>query len=80
MDDLASMIGVMPNMQQLLLRNTQLGIKCILGPLKACQYRMVGEHKWDEAENVIGLRTFACAYKEIFYAFIAIAIAILWLW
>lgn len=53
MDNLATKIGVKPSIITLLKKNLKLGLKCIFGPNLPYQYRLTGEHNWEDAKNAI---------------------------
>ncbi|XP_060088550.1 flavin-containing monooxygenase 5-like [Heteronotia binoei] len=53
MDELASQIGVKPNVRSLFLTNPKLAWKVFAGPCTPYQYRLQGPGKWDGAEKAI---------------------------
>ncbi|KAL5017098.1 hypothetical protein ScPMuIL_006687 [Solemya velum] len=53
MDELASIIGVRPNLYRLFWQKPSLAFKCLFGPCVPAQYRLTGPGKWDGAERVI---------------------------
>ncbi|KAL5017097.1 hypothetical protein ScPMuIL_006686 [Solemya velum] len=53
MDEIASMIGVKPNLIQLFKEDPSLAVKCFFGPCVPSQYRLVGPGKWNGAKPTI---------------------------
>ncbi|NXE04196.1 FMO3 monooxygenase, partial [Lophotis ruficrista] len=53
MDQLASAIGVKPNMLKLLLTDPRLALEIIFGPCTPYQFRLVGPGKWNGARKAI---------------------------
>nr|XP_056699984.1 flavin-containing monooxygenase 5-like [Euleptes europaea] len=53
MDELASLIGVKPNIRSLLLTNPKLAWEVFFGPCTPFQYRLQGPGKWAGAEKAI---------------------------
>ncbi|KAJ6655427.1 hypothetical protein lerEdw1_005127 [Lerista edwardsae] len=53
MDEVASLIGVKPNVWSLFFTNPKLAWEVFFGPCTAYQYRLQGPGKWDEAGKVI---------------------------
>uniref|UniRef100_A0AC34R4I8 Flavin-containing monooxygenase n=1 Tax=Panagrolaimus sp. JU765 TaxID=591449 RepID=A0AC34R4I8_9BILA len=52
MNNLASKIGVKPSVCSFL-TSPKFGLKCVFGPNLPYQYRLRGEHTWDDARNAI---------------------------
>jgi len=53
MDELASAIGVKPNVLKLLLTDPQLALEVFFGPCSPYQYRLMGPGKWSGARKAI---------------------------
>nr|UZZ64698.1 tAncFMO1-4 [synthetic construct] len=53
MDELASFIGVKPNILSLFLTDPKLALEVFFGPCTPYQYRLTGPGKWDGARNAI---------------------------
>ncbi|KAL8177375.1 UNVERIFIED_CONTAM: dimethylaniline monooxygenase [Gekko kuhli] len=53
MDELASMIGVKPNIPLLFLTDPKLAVQVYFGPCSPYQFRLTGPGKWDGARNAI---------------------------
>uniref|UniRef100_A0A8D0HFP4 Dimethylaniline monooxygenase [N-oxide-forming] n=1 Tax=Sphenodon punctatus TaxID=8508 RepID=A0A8D0HFP4_SPHPU len=52
-DQLASSIGIKPNVPALFLKDPKLAMKIFFGPCTAYQYRLTGPGKWDGARSAI---------------------------
>ncbi|KAJ6653880.1 hypothetical protein lerEdw1_008628 [Lerista edwardsae] len=52
-DEIASFIGIKPNVPALLLQDPKLAFKIFFGPCTAYQYRLSGPGKWDGARSAI---------------------------
>lgn len=57
MDEIATAIGVKPNMKELFLGDPLLALRCLCGPCVPAQYRLKGPGKWDGAKNAIETAT-----------------------
>ncbi|XP_055275625.1 dimethylaniline monooxygenase [N-oxide-forming] 4 isoform X1 [Moschus berezovskii] len=53
LDDLASLIGVKPNVPLLFIKDPRLAWEVFFGPCTPYQYRLMGPGKWDGARNAI---------------------------
>ncbi|XP_061895037.1 flavin-containing monooxygenase 5-like [Entelurus aequoreus] len=53
MDEIATMLGVRPNIGRLLLTDPKLGLNLLNGPITPCQYRLKGPGKWAGARQAI---------------------------
>lgn len=53
LDDLASFIGVKPNIPLLFIKDPRLAWEVFFGPCTPYQYRLMGPGKWDGARNAI---------------------------
>lgn len=53
LDDLASFIGVKPNVPLLFIKDPRLAWEVFFGPCTPYQYRLMGPGKWDGARNAI---------------------------
>ncbi|XP_060088582.1 flavin-containing monooxygenase 3-like [Heteronotia binoei] len=53
MDELASVIGVKPNIPLLFLTDPKLAVQVYFGPCSPYQFRLTGPGKWDGARNAI---------------------------
>nr|UZZ64696.1 tAncFMO1-5 [synthetic construct] len=53
MDELASLIGVKPNLLSLFLTDPKLALEVFFGPCTPYQYRLTGPGKWDGARKAI---------------------------
>ncbi|XP_054837409.1 flavin-containing monooxygenase 3-like [Eublepharis macularius] len=53
MDELASVIGVKPNVPLLFLTDPKLALQVYFGPCSPYQFRLMGPGKWDGARNAI---------------------------
>ncbi|KAH0618186.1 hypothetical protein JD844_017185 [Phrynosoma platyrhinos] len=53
MDEVASLVGVKPNIWSLLLTDPKLAWEVMFGPCTPYQYRLQGPGKWDEARKAI---------------------------
>merc|ERR1712048_17752 len=54
MDSLAADIGVAPPLSwEFLLRNPQLACKLFFGPVVPAQYRLTGQHPWEQAPEFL---------------------------
>lgn len=53
MDEIASEIGVKPNIKELLLKDPKLALRCLFGPCTPSQYRLQGPGKWEGAKDAI---------------------------
>ncbi|XP_021344877.1 dimethylaniline monooxygenase [N-oxide-forming] 5-like [Mizuhopecten yessoensis] len=53
MDELATLNGCKPNLGVMLLKDTQLAMKCFFGPCTPYQYRLEGPGKWSGARDAI---------------------------
>ncbi|XP_054706185.1 flavin-containing monooxygenase 5-like isoform X1 [Uloborus diversus] len=52
-DEIATELGVKPNLLKLFFTDFQLFIKLLFGPCLSYQYRLEGPHKWDGARDAI---------------------------
>uniref|UniRef100_A0A8C4WA41 Flavin-containing monooxygenase n=1 Tax=Gopherus evgoodei TaxID=1825980 RepID=A0A8C4WA41_9SAUR len=53
MDEIASCVGVKPNVLLLFLKDPKLALEVFFGPCTPCQYRLAGPGKWVGARNTI---------------------------
>ncbi|XP_061744140.1 flavin-containing monooxygenase 5-like [Nerophis ophidion] len=53
MDEIATMLGVRPNVTRFLLTDPKLGLNLLTGPTTPCQYRLKGPGKWAGARQAI---------------------------
>lgn len=53
MDELASIIGALPDWKSLLLSDPALAMHIVFGPTVPYQYRLNGPHTWSEARQAI---------------------------
>ncbi|XP_061834240.2 flavin-containing monooxygenase 5-like [Nerophis lumbriciformis] len=53
MDEIATMLGVRPNVARLLLTDPKLGLNLLTGPITPYQYRLKGPGKWTGARQAI---------------------------
>ncbi|OQR67042.1 dimethylaniline monooxygenase-like [Tropilaelaps mercedesae] len=53
MDNLAEDMGVKPNWWTMLIRDPQLALRCLVGPLLPYQYRLIGPYAWAGAREAI---------------------------
>ncbi|XP_073212457.1 dimethylaniline monooxygenase [N-oxide-forming] 4-like isoform X2 [Lepidochelys kempii] len=53
MDEIASCVGVKPNILLLFLKDPKLALEVFFGPCTPCQYRLAGPGKWVGARNTI---------------------------
>ena len=53
MDDIASLVGVKPNLWKVFFQDPMLAIKLFFGPCVPAQYRLMGPGAWSGAKQVI---------------------------
>ncbi|XP_064482609.1 flavin-containing monooxygenase 5-like [Ornithodoros turicata] len=53
MDDLASSIGVRPNLARMAVKDPTLFLQCFTGPCLPYQFRLEGPHRWEGAREAI---------------------------
>lgn len=53
MDELASLIGVKPDLAKMALKDPGLFRRCVTGPCLPYQFRLEGPHAWDGARDAI---------------------------
>ncbi|KAH6937223.1 hypothetical protein HPB50_026008 [Hyalomma asiaticum] len=53
MDELASIVGVKPNLGRLAIKDPVLYRRCVLGPCLPYQFRLEGPHSWEGAREAI---------------------------
>ncbi|XP_067662263.1 flavin-containing monooxygenase 5-like [Haliotis asinina] len=62
MDELAELVGCLPNIGRLLLTDPQLALKCYFGTTTPYQYRLRGPGKWSGAREAIMTQTHRVEY------------------
>jgi len=53
MDDIASQIGVKPNLKAIFKSDPMFGLRCLFGPCVPAQYRLQGTGKWEGAKEAV---------------------------